>query len=130
MNVHKETLDSNPTPKGSTQDLLDLIINTLEDNKAVDITILDLIGKSSIADYMVVATGTSKRQVSALADYLSRQLKKGDFGAPKIEGLEQSDWVLLDAGDIIVHIFKPEVRNFYNLEKMWSMDLDADNNSN
>ena len=127
LNITKNKLNaSNHKRQKSSKELLALAINNLEDNKAIDITTLDLKGKTSIADYMVVATGTSKRQVAALADYLSRELKNKGFGAPGIEGLEQADWVLLDAGDIIIHLFRPEVRIFYNIEKMWSLDLDAE----
>lgn len=79
---------------------------------------VDLRGKSSIADHMVIATGASSRQVGAMADHLMRQLK--DVGQhPVLEGMPQCDWVLIDGGDIIVHLFRPEVRAFYNLEKMW-----------
>jgi len=130
LKVSEEALDNgNPTIRLSPEELLDISINCLDDNKAVDITTLDLKGKTSITDYMVVATGTSKRQVAALADYLSRELKKNGCSTPIIEGLEQADWVLLDVGDIIIHIFRPEVRTFYNIEKIWSVELDEDTKS-
>lgn len=99
--------------------MLDLILNTLQNEKAEDIVTLDLADKSSIADHMVVASGRSTRQVVALAEKITDQLKQV-MGVPsRMEGKEAGDWVLLDAGDVIVHIFRPEVREFYQLEKMW-----------
>ena len=97
--------------------------STLEDGKAEDVIVIALEGKSTIADHMVIATGRSQRQVGALAENLIRKLKAAKFGTPGVEGRAQGDWVLLDAGDIIVHLFRPEVRAFYNLEKMWAADL-------
>lgn len=99
---------------------MSIITSTLDTNKAEDINVIDLKGKSTIADTMVIATGSSTRQVAALADYVSKAVKANDFGIPLIEGLNQADWVLLDAGSVIVHIFRPEVRIFYNLDKMWT----------
>lgn len=100
--------------------LRQLIVTSLEDDKAEDIVAIDLRGKSSIADWMIVASGRSGRQVGAIADHLSRKLK--DAGArTAIEGKAGGEWVLVDAGDIIVHIFQPETRGFYNIEKMWSV---------
>lgn len=117
------TADVQPTPGQRSADrLLDLVRSCLEENKAEDITTIDLDGKSTIADYMVVASGRSNRQVAALADYLVEALKAAGENSPKIEGLPQADWVLIDSGDVIVHLFRPEVRAFYNLEKMWAMD--------
>lgn len=99
--------------------LLDLVLNTLKDDKAEDIITIDLAGKSTIADHMVVASGRSTRQVSAIAEKLSHKLKEV-FGIPvRLEGKATGDWVLIDAGDVIVHVFRPEVREFYQLEKMW-----------
>ena len=103
-----------------------IVETSLDDDKAVDVFTIDLAGKTSIADFMVVATGTSTRQVGAMADHMVQQIKAGGFGRPGVEGLSQCDWVLIDAGDVIVHLFRPEVRDFYNLEKMWSADLAAD----
>lgn len=95
-----------------------LVVAKLDDDKAEDIVVVDLRGKSSIADHMIMASGASSRQVGAMADHLMRALK--DAGQPvSVEGLPQGDWVLIDGGDIIVHLFRPEVRAFYNLEKMW-----------
>ena len=100
--------------------MLDLIISTLDDGKAEEVVAIDLRGKSSIADHMVVASGRSSRQVTALAEQVASKLKDLGQGRVSIEGKAQGDWVLLDAGDVIVHIFRPEVREFYKLEKMWS----------
>ncbi len=105
--------------------LLNFIQKNLDDNKAQEMTTIDLAGKSSIADYLVIVSGTSVRHVAALTDHLARDLKLNDHGSARIEGLPAADWVLMDVGDIIVHIFRPEVRGFYNLEKMWSVDLDS-----
>ncbi|MCF8474682.1 MAG: ribosome silencing factor [Emcibacter sp.] len=107
----------------STTNLLEVILSSLEDDKAEEITTIDLKGKTSIADSMIIASGRSTRQVAAIADHLVTKLKHLGFGTPKTEGLEKADWVLIDAGDAIVHIFRPEVRSFYNLEKMWAMDI-------
>ena len=103
--------------------LLALVESTLEDGKAEDVIVIALEGKSTIADHMVIATGRSQRQVGALAENLIRKIKAAKFGTPGIEGRTLGDWVLLDAGDVIVHLFRPEVRAFYNLEKMWAVDL-------
>ena len=83
---------------------------------------IDLQGKSPLADTIIVASGRSARHVSALADHVQRSLKEGGFGKVQVEGLPQADWVLIDVGDVIVHIFRPEVRSFYQLEKIWSVD--------
>jgi ribosome-associated protein len=102
------------------QEILSLIQKSLDDGKAENIVIIDLEGKSSIANYMVVASGTSNRHVASLAENLQLVLKKNGHKSI-IEGAEKADWILLDAYDVIVHIFKPEVREFYSLEKMWSI---------
>lgn len=94
----------------------------MDDDKAQALTVIDLAGKSSIADYMVIASGTSSRQVAAMADHLVEKLK-GASSDVSMDGQSQGDWVLIDAGDIIVHLFRPEVRAFYNLEKMWGIDM-------
>lgn len=99
--------------------MLDLILNTLQSEKAEDIVTLDLADKSSMADHMVVASGRSTRQVIALAEKIADKLKQVMEIHSRIEGKQAGDWVLLDAGDVIVHIFRPEVREFYQLEKMW-----------
>lgn len=100
-----------------------LVEKSLDDDKAQAVTVIDLDGKSSIADHMVIASGTSRRQVSAMADHLMERIKATGSVSPVIDGEEQGDWVLIDAGDVIVHLFRPEVREFYNLEKMWGADM-------
>ena len=99
-----------------------MILNRLDDDKAQDVVLIDLKDKSSVADAMIVATGRSQRHVGALADHLTRALKEAGFGKAPVEGMPQCDWVLIDAGDVIVHVFRPEVRTFYNIEKIWSVD--------
>lgn len=98
------------------------ILNGLEDAKAVDIVTIDLKDKTSLADTMIIATGRSSTHVGAIADRVIRACRAAAFPSPKIEGLPLCDWVLLDARDVIVHVFRPDVRQFYNLEKMWSAD--------
>lgn len=98
-------------------------MEALEDAKAEDIVVISLSGKTEIADFMVVASGRSQRHVGAVAERVRERLKAGGGRVPAVEGLPQSDWVLIDAGDVIVHLFRPEVRAFYNLEKMWAADL-------
>ncbi|MCQ8783748.1 ribosome silencing factor [Aurantimonas sp. MSK8Z-1] len=100
---------------------IDLVITSLEDSKGEDLVSIDMKGKSALADHMVVVSGRSHRHVAAVADRLLRDLKDNGFGNCKVEGLSNGDWVLIDTGDIIVHIFRPEVRSFYNIEKMWSV---------
>lgn len=103
----------------SSDELLARILASLEDDKAEDVVTIDLRGRSSVADYMVVCSGRSSRQVGAIAEKLVDRLKE-DFGrTSRIEGKDQGDWVLIDAADVIVHVFRPEVREFYQLEKMW-----------
>ena len=103
--------------------LLGQVLETLDEAKAESVVAIDLTGKSSIADHMVIASGRSHRQVGAIADRLLRRLKDLGHGRARVEGLRQADWVLVDTGDVIVHIFRPEVREFYNLEKMWGEHL-------
>ncbi len=103
----------------SSEKLLERILSSLDDDKAEDVVRIDLRGKSEIADYMVICSGRSSRQVQSIAEKLTDRLKQ-DFGRlSKVEGKEQGDWVLIDTGDVIVHVFRPEVRAFYQLEKMW-----------
>ena len=101
--------------------LKELVVKSLDDDKALDIEVIDINGQSAIADYIVVASGTSTTQVKALADRLRDRLNARGYKNIRIEGAQQGDWVILDAGDIVVHLFRPEVREFYNIEKMWSM---------
>lgn len=104
---------------------LTLILSRLDDMKAEDTITIDLRGKSSITDYMVVTTGRVNRHVGAIAENVAKGLKEVGIEAPHVEGLANSDWVLIDSGDVIVHVFRPEVREFYNLEKMWTSEKPA-----
>jgi ribosome-associated protein len=113
-----------PSPAGigdidASARALETVLASLEDSKAENIVPIDIRGKSSLADHMVVASGRSHRHVSAVADNLLKALKEAGLGTARVEGLSGADWVLIDAGDVIVHVFRPEVREFYNLEKMW-----------
>ncbi len=110
----------------SSRAMIDVILDCLDDAKAEEIVAVDIAGKSSLADHMVVASGRSQRHVGAVADQMVTALRDAGFGKPRIEGLPHCDWVLVDAGDVIVHIFRPEVREFYNIEKMWQADFAAD----
>ena len=92
---------------------------SLDNDKAKSVVVIDLAGKTEIADYMVIASGTSRRHIGAMADHLQERLKLSGLKGVSFEGLAQCDWVLIDAGDVIVHLFRPEVREFYHLEKMW-----------
>lgn len=103
----------------SSKDLLERILSSLEDDKAEDVVVIDLSGKSEMADHMVICSGRSSRQVAAISEKLIDRLKQ-EFGVlSKVEGKEAGDWVLIDTGDVVVHVFRPEVRDFYQLEKMW-----------
>lgn len=112
--------------KGSDA-LLAHIVHWLDEAKAEEVVTIDLKGKSSIGDYMVIASGRSDRHVGAIADQIQRKLKEHGFGRVRVEGTDVCDWVLIDALDVIVHVFRPEVREFYNLEKMWSAERPAEN---
>nr|WP_205574677.1 ribosome silencing factor [Indioceanicola profundi] len=103
----------------------DLVVQSLEDDKAEDTVVIDLQGKTSLADFMVVTTGRSARQVGSMADHLLEKLKALGVAGVEAEGAPQCDWVLIDAGDVIVHLFRPEVRAFYNIEKMWGVEPPA-----
>ncbi len=100
--------------------LLALVLQQLDDDQAQDVVTIPLEGKSSIADHMVIASGRSTRQVASMAQKLAEEVKHGGFGPARLEGLPAADWVLIDAGDVVVHLFRPEVRSFYNLERMWA----------
>lgn len=97
-----------------------LVIEQLDDDQAQDVVSVPLEGKSSIADHMVIASGRSTRQVASIAQKLAEKIKQAGHGPVRLEGLPAADWVLVDAGDIVVHLFRPEVRSFYNLERMWA----------
>ena len=127
----KDTALSTPAPAetdtstalpGDADALAQLILGRLDDDQAQDVITIDLQGLSPLADAIVIASGRSARHVSAIADHLLRALKDGGYGKAAVEGLPQADWVLIDAGDIIVHLFRPEVRAFYNIEKIWSVE--------
>ena len=99
---------------------------SLDDDKGMDIVTIPLAGKSTIADYMIIVTGASSRQVAAMADHIEFKLKKAGIAIMGKEGIQQADWVLLDTAEVIVHIFRPEVRDFYALERMWTQTASTD----
>ena len=111
-----------PAERAAPPALLASIQASLDEDKAEDIVTIPLTGRSSLTDAIVIATGRSSRHVAALAENLARKLKEVGFTGARIEGLPQGDWVLIDAGDVIVHLFRPEVRGYYDLEGMWSVD--------
>src|SRR5690349_10908318 len=116
-----------PTPAATTEpQMIDVVLQSLDDAKAEQTVAIDIAGKSSLADHMVVTSGRSNRHVAAVADQVMKAMRDNGFGKPRIEGLPHADWVLVDGGDVIVHIFRPEVREFYNIEKMWQADFAAD----
>ena len=118
----KETKIFKPYTATDADKILELITTSLDDDKAENILTIPLQGKSAMADYMVVASGTSSRQVTAMAEHIEFKLKQNKIAILGLEGLRQADWVLIDANDVIVHLFRPEVREFYGLERMWADD--------
>jgi len=119
--AHSGNLSTEVLPdRNTSSSLLKLIVQWLDEAKAADIVTIDLAGKTSIGDFMVIASGGSDRHVGAIADMLREKLKSAVEGGISVEGADTCDWVLVDTGDIIIHVFRPEVREFYNLEKMWS----------
>ena len=126
MNIQAVDAENTVSPskngefKKSSDALLNCIIKSLSENKAEDITTIDLRGRTSIGDYMVVASGTSTRLVSSISQKLVDTLKTDHRRISKVEGKDAGDWILIDTGDIIVHVFRPEVREFYQIEKMWA----------
>ena len=114
-----------PAAQAEAGTVHELILDQLDEDQAQDLVTIPLEGKSSIADHMVIASGRSTRQVAAMATKLAERLKKEGHGSPRIEGLPAADWVLIDAGDVVVHLFRPEVRSFYNLERMWGFGDEA-----
>ncbi len=112
-------------PALDVEQLHQLVLKSLDDDQAVEIVSIPLEGKSNIADHMVIASGRSTRQVASMAAKLSERIKERRGRAPRLEGLPAADWVLIDADDVIVHLFRPEVRSFYNLERMWAFGDDA-----
>lgn len=101
--------------------LKDLIVASLDDDKATDIEVINLSGQSALADYIIVASGTSSRQITRMAEKLAERLSARGHKHMRTEGMTQGNWVVCDAGDVIIHLFRPEVREFYNIEKMWSV---------
>ncbi|MEP5937644.1 MAG: ribosome silencing factor [Erythrobacter sp.] len=123
MTANKSSGNSGTDSAGkaaASAELLALVLSQLDDDQAQDIVSIPLEGKSSIADHMIIASGRSTRQVASMAQKLAERVKKEGFGPSQIEGLPTADWVLIDAGDVVVHLFRPEVRSFYNLERMWA----------
>ena len=118
----KETPISKLHTACDADQILELITTSLDNDKAENILTIPLQGKSAMADYMVVASGTSSRQVAAMAEHIEFKLKQNKIAILGLEGLRQADWVLIDANDVIVHLFRPEVREFYGLERMWADD--------
>ena len=129
LNAHEGPAGAEPSFDDQSRfdpaELESLVLNRLDDDKAQDVVSIDLKDKSSVADRMIVASGRSHRHVGAMADHLLRALKDAGHGRARVEGLPHCDWVLIDAGDVIVHLFRPEVRAFYNLEKMWGVEPPA-----
>ena len=123
---------SDPVSASATPPVLDvealhaLVLKSLDDDQAVEVVSIPLAGKSSIADHMVIASGRSTRQVASMATKLAQKLKQDYHRIVRIEGLPTADWVLIDADDVIVHLFRPEVRSFYNLERMWAFGDEDD----
>ena len=111
---------ANGRPPLDVEELHRLVLQSLDDDQAVEVVSIPLTGKSYIADHMVIASGRSSRQVASMANKLSDKIKEARGRAPRLEGLPTADWVLIDADDVIVHLFRPEVRTFYNLERMWA----------
>jgi ribosome-associated protein len=111
--------------KATSELLLETVLSSLNDDKAEDIVQIDLRGKTEIGDYMIVCSGRSTRQVSAISERLAQRVKDEFAHTVRIEGKDTGDWVLIDTGDVIVHVFRPEVREFYQLEKMWMPQADA-----
>lgn len=125
MTPQNSAVDGNPIVSpasdavASRPAILSTVQSVLDDSKAEDVITIDLEGKSALADTMVIASGRSHRHVSAVADHVQQALKEAGHGVPRIEGLPHADWVLIDTGDVILHLFRPEVRSFYNMEKLW-----------
>ena len=115
-------VDAQGIEEGRITAVEDLILTRLDDDKAQDVVFIDLKGKSPVADGLIVASGRSQRHVGAMANHLLRALKEAGLGKCRVEGMPNADWVLIDAGDVIVHLFRPEVRSFYNIEKIWSVE--------
>ncbi len=113
-------LRSQPVAPDPVDALHAMILKSLDDDQAIETVTIPLAGKSTLADHMVIASGRSTRQVASMANKIAERIKAETGRSPRIEGLPTADWVLIDAGDVIVHLFRPEVRSFYNLERMWA----------
>lgn len=133
MNAQSVPAAAGATPQGhealkdakGREALLDIVLRSLDDDQAQEVITIPLAGKSSIADHMVIASGRSTRQVATMAQKLSERIKQAGYAPSRLEGLPAADWVLVDAGDIVIHLFRPEVRSFYNLERMWAFGDDG-----
>lgn len=119
--VPKKAAPAVPKKAAVQSDLLKRILTSLDDDKAENIVTIDLEGRSALCDAAVIASGRSSRHVAAMAEHLARRLKESGYGTRPVSGQGQGDWVLVDAGDVIVHLFRPEVRDYYDLEGMWSV---------
>jgi ribosome-associated protein len=122
----KKTIHVSAPPKPVYSPLVEAVLKQLDDAKAEQIAVIDLVNRSTMADTMVIASGRSDRHVNAIADQVVETLEKNGLKNLRVEGKPQCDWVLVDSGDIIVHVFRPEVRSFYNLEKLWSPNAPKD----
>lgn len=118
--AHAELVSDRSSGDSEADRLHALVLAQLEDDQAQEVVSIPLEGKSSVADHMIVASGRSTRQVASIAQKLAEKIKQEGFGPVRLEGLPSADWVLIDAGDVVVHLFRPEVRSFYNLERMWA----------
>lgn len=116
------SLPAQTTAPSGVATLVDLILKSLDDDKALDIVDVDLADKSSVTDALIIASGRSQRHVAAIADHMVRKLKEAGVKNLSIEGKDAADWVLIDAGDVVIHLFRPEVRTFYKLEKLWGLE--------
>jgi len=120
--LHTGTQGSETAALARVDDLRTLVLGCLDEMKAEETIAIDLAGKTSIADTMIIASGRSQRHVGSIADKFIQEMKNRGYGNARVEGMPACDWVLIDAGDVLVHIFRPEVRGFYNLEKIWGAD--------
>ena len=111
-----------PMADDAVDELHELVLAQLDDDQAMDVVTIPLDGKSAMADHMVIASGSSTRRVATMAQKLAEKIKQAGHGPVHVEGLSAADWVLIDAGDVVIHLFRPEVRSFYNLERMWSFE--------